>query len=189
MRRRGFQVEDMNRLATHVRTLRHLSLLLAASSAMIALPASAAEGGLQLLPDFTTTLPALIVVFLIIVAPLNALLFRPILKALDERDERIAGTRAKAERLSHDTQAVLERYEAAIRDAREEAEGERRVRIGEARARLLDRTVSARTAAEAELERARGELAATLDEARGTLRGQANDLAREAAASVLGRAL
>lgn len=176
----------MNGLAKHLPTQRLLSLALALLCVAIALPASAAEGGLVLLPD-PRMLIALIVCFAILVFPLNALLFKPILKALDEREARIAGTRAKAERLAADTQAVLERYETAIRLAREESEQERRAHVDSARARMLETTAEARGTAERQLERARSDLNSTVDEARFALRAHADDLAREAAASVLGR--
>ena len=150
--------------------------------------AHAAEGGLQLVPDWATA-AALLVAFLVLVIPLNALLLKPLVKALDEREERITGTRAKAERLATEGQEVLERYEAAIRQAREASELARRGKLEEARASMIDTTATARSAAESELERARNELANTLAGARQTLRTQANDLARDAAAQVLGRPL
>lgn len=156
---------------------------------LLALPAHAAEGGLNLLPDFTVTLPALILVFAVLVYPLNALLFGPIIKALDERDEKIAGTRARAEKLSQEAQAVLEQYEAAVREAREGAEGDRRGKLEEARGQMIETTSAARAAAEQRLDQARVELGSTLEGARATLRGEANQLARDAAAQVLGRAL
>jgi F-type H+-transporting ATPase subunit b len=156
--------------------------------ATTACAAHAAEGGLQLLPD-PTILVALLIAFAVIVFPVNALLFKPVIRALDERDERISGTRAKAERLSAEAQQVLERYEGAIRDAREQAEAARRSKLDEARAAMLETTAAARSSAEAELERARTELGSTVAGARETLRGQASDLAREAAAQVLGRPL
>ena len=178
-----------NAQAIRTRCTNPVALSLGIAMLCIALPAQAAEGGLNLLPDFTRTLPGLILVFAVLVYPLNALLFRPIIKALDERDERIAGTRTKAEKLSQDAQAVLEEYETAVRQAREEAERSRRGKLEEARARMIETTVAARGEAERKLEEARVELASTLDGARATLRSQADDLAREAAARVLGRAL
>jgi F-type H+-transporting ATPase subunit b len=172
----------------HHFTTRFAGLVLVALSVLSAASAHAAsEGGLELVPDFSTTLPALLVAFVLLVFPVNVLLIKPILKALDERDERIEGTRVKAERLAREGQAVLERYESALREAREESELERRSRLDAARESMLETTSTARTAAEAELERARGELASTLDDARATLRAYADELAREAATSVLGR--
>jgi len=150
--------------------------------------AHAAEGGLVLTPDWGM-LFGLVALFVVLVFPLDVLLFRPLLRALEERDERITGTRAKAEKLERETQAVLLRYEAAIAEARAASETERRARLNQARTSMLETTSGARGEAERELERARGELATILDQARATLRGQAQELAREAASRVLGRAL
>ena len=176
----------MNGLAKHLPTQRLSSLTLTLLGVALAMPAHAAEGGLVLVPDLRMLI-GLIVCFAILVFPLNALLFKPILKALEEREARIAGTRAKAERLAADTQAVLERYETAIRLAREESEQERRTQLDRARARMLETTGEARGTAERQLDRARSELNTTVEEARFALRAHANELAREAAASVLGR--
>jgi F0F1-type ATP synthase membrane subunit b/b' len=49
--------------------------------------------------------------------------------------------------------------------------------------------MAARSEAEARLDGARAEIAASLESARGALRSQAQDLARQAASQVLGRAL
>jgi len=185
IRRRGLQV---NGQTSHQWTTGLAGLGLVTFSVLHAVTARAAsEGSLELIPDFTTTLPALLVAFVLLVFPVNLLIIKPILKALDDRDERIEGTRAKAARIATDGQAVLERYESALREARDEAELERRARLEQARTSMLETTSAARSAAEVELERARGELASTVDDARATLRGHADELAREAAASVLGR--
>ena len=187
LRRRGSQV---NGQPMHQWTTWFARFGLAAFGVVVmgaAAAHAASDGGLELMPDFARTLPGLLIAFLLLAFPVNALLLKPILKTLDERIERIEGTRAKAERIANEGQAVLERYETALREARDESELERRARLDDARATMLQTTSTARNAAEVELERARAELASALDGARATLRGQADELAREAAASVLGR--
>ncbi len=150
--------------------------------------AAAAEGGLVLVPD-PRLLLALIALFVLLIAPANALVFKPLLRVLDERDARIAGTRTKAERLEQAAAALLARYEQAVRETREEGERGRRALLTDVRAEVQREISAARREAEGRLERARGEIAASLESARGTLRGQAQDLARQAASQVLGRAL
>jgi F-type H+-transporting ATPase subunit b len=150
--------------------------------------AAAAEHGLVLVPDLRLLL-ALIAFFVLLIAPANALVFKPLLRVLDERDARIAGTRTKAERLEQEAAAILARYEQAVREAREEGERGRRSLLTEVRAEVQREIAAARREAEGRLESARGEIAASLDSARAALRGQAQDLASQAASQVLGRAL
>ncbi len=151
--------------------------------------AAASEGGLVLLPDFTGKLPILIVLFALLVYPVNAILFKPIFQVLDAREERTAGTCKRAEKIINDAEQTLANYERAVREVRVDAEQVRKHEA--AAARLENRTVidAARAEAERHLERARTELAAALEQSRQTLRAEAQSLAAEAASRVLGRTL
>jgi F-type H+-transporting ATPase subunit b len=150
--------------------------------------ALAAEGGLVLVPD-PVLLVALIALFVLLIAPAHALVFKPLLKVLDEREARIAGTRAKADKLEQDAAAVLLRYEQAIQTTREEGERGRRAALTEVREETQREIAAARRDAEGRLEQARGEIDAALSSARESLRSQARELASQAASQVLGRAL
>ncbi len=150
--------------------------------------ALASEGRLVLKPDVSILL-GLIVLFAALVAPVNALLFRPIFRVLDARAERITGTRERAAKLQTQADEILQRYEQAVREVREDAERQRRERLDESRREKAAQTLAARGEAEGELERAREELDAALTGARASLREQAESLARETAARVLGRPL
>ncbi len=167
------------------------SVCAAACTTLLALPASASEEGLVLVPDLRPfgMLVQLLVLFVVLVYPVNAFVIRPLLRILAERDKQITGTRARAARLAEDARGIAERYQNSIRKVREEAEGGRRERIEQTRVEMLETTAAARTDAEGEIERARAELAGSLESAREILRTQAQDLAREAASRVLGRAL
>ena len=158
------------------------------ASTLVASPAAAA-GSLELLPDFSGPLPVMLLIFVLLIFPLNALIFKPIFSALDARAERIAGARERSKQLQRDADDVLTRYETAIREARAESEAARQQKLETAREEQARLTTEARGAAEAELERARGELEQSFDEARATLRSSAEDLAQAAAERVLGRTL
>jgi F-type H+-transporting ATPase subunit b len=161
----------------------------ALGAALAAGPALASEGNIVLMPDWGGRLPALILLFALLVYPLHALLFRPVLRALDAREERIAGTRARAHKLAGEADALLARYEEAIRETREEAERERVASLGEARARSAAAAAEARARSEREIDAARQRIAEEAARARESLRPQVATLAREAAARVLGRPL
>jgi F-type H+-transporting ATPase subunit b len=127
--------------------------------------------------------------FVLLIFPLNALIFQPIFRALDARAERIQGARDQSNQLEQDADSVLERYETAIREARADSEEARQTQLAGAREEQAALTGEARTTAEDELERARADLNQSLEEARATLRASADDLATAAAEQILGRPL
>ena len=185
--------------AAHSARLSAWTIAVAALSIPFASPVQAAEE-LVLIPDYQLfgvfgagegigTLWVMLIAFVVLIFPLNALMFQPIFRALDERDERIQGARDRSAQLQSEADDVLDRYETAIRDARSQSESERQTALASARDEQTELTTQARGDAEQELERARGELNRSLDEARATLRASADDLATAAAEQILGRSL
>lgn len=171
-----------------VAAARSSAAIVAATGALLATPAFASEGGLVLTPSLPMLL-TLIGLFVALIFPVNALLFRPIFAALDAREEKIAGTRARAAKLEQDAEEVLQRYKASVREVREGAEQERRSQLVGAKGEASQQLAGARGEAEREIERARGEIQGELESARSSLRGEAETLAREASARILGRDL
>ena len=152
---------------------------------LVALPVQASGDSLEIFPD--ERIFYLMVLFVLLVFPVNKLLFHPIFRVLDERDARIEGARKRAAQIGAEAEATLGRYRSAVRSAREEAESDRKQVLEEARREQAELTGSVRSEAEAEINRAREEVAGALDDARSQLREQAQELAREAATRVLGR--
>jgi F-type H+-transporting ATPase subunit b len=169
------------------RITRTATLLAIGVSVYDAAPAVASEGGLILLPDFSGTMPLLIVLFGLMVFPVNALILKPIFRVLDGREEKITGTRRNAERLAGEADEVLQRYENAVREVHVEAERDRKLALERARSEGATTNVGARGEAEQQVQRARDEMATALVDARDTLRSQSKDLARGIASRVLGR--
>lgn len=167
-------------------------------SALIAAPGLASDK-LVLVPDYglfglfgesyVGDLWIMIALFVLLIFPLNELIFKPIFRSLDERAARIEGARSRSIKLQHDADEVLEQYESAIREARGESEKARQGQLLLAREEQATLTSQARGESEAELERARLELGQSLEEARAILRASAEDLATIAAEQVLGRSL
>jgi F-type H+-transporting ATPase subunit b len=152
------------------------------------LAASAAEGGLVLVPE-PGLLLTLIAFFVALIFPVNAFVFKPLLRVLDERNERITGTRAKAAKLQGNAAELLAQYERQVVETKEASERDRRSLLEEVRAEAQRETAAARSEAEGRIEQARREVNESLDGARDSLRAQSQELAREAAAQVLGRAV
>ncbi len=139
--------------------------------------------------DWTGLLPVLLALFALLIFPVNKLIFGPLFRVLDEREERIDGARAKARQVDDEAEQILARYADSVARVRADAAGERKQHLEEARADEKHETSNARAAAESEIERARSEIGAALEEARRGLRPQAEARAREAAERILGREL
>lgn len=154
---------------------------------LVALPAQASET-LELMPDWVV-LVSLLLVFVVIIFPLNALIFQPLLRVMDERDEKIEGARARADRVERQAQEALDRYQESIRTAYEEVNAERRRKLDVARGEMQEVTRQAKSDAARDITRAREELGASLEDARESLRASAQELAGLAAERILGRSL
>jgi F-type H+-transporting ATPase subunit b len=154
---------------------------------LCAFPAHAAAESLEIFPN--ERIFYLIVLFVLLVFPVNKLLFHPVFRVLDERDARIEGARKRADEVGAEAEATLGRYRSAVRSAREEAESGRKQVLEETRREQAQLTGGVRSEAEAEISRAREQVAEALEDARSQLREQARELAQEAATRVLGRSL
>jgi len=163
------------------------AVLAALALALPAEPALAA-GGLEIMPTLDKLVP-LIVLFVLMIVPVNRLILQPLLSVLDERDERIAGARARAGEIARRADETLAHYEERIAAARQEAEGERRGTLEVARGKSAERVAEARGEGEARVAEARRAAAAAREEARAQLESEARDLARQAAERMLGRSL
>jgi F-type H+-transporting ATPase subunit b len=165
----------------------------AVGSLASAAPAFAEEGHgggheLVLFPEPAELVP-LIVLFILLVPLLNHLLFKPVFRILDAREERIDGARKRAAKLEQDAAAVMERYRSAVATARAEAEEGRKATLDAARHAHAERVARERHEAEGRMEAAKREIDAALVGARASLRGEIEGLARDAASRILGRAV
>lgn len=171
-----------NRFGTAAERAFLVALLFASAS-----PAHAAAD-LPLVPD-PVTLPLRLFLFVCLVFVCNALIFKPVFAALDERTRRVDGARKRAEEVEQESDALLKRYEAALREARAEADSDRKNTLGHAREEQLGMAEAARALAEAKVEEARAGLEAALVTAREGLKAASRDIAQAVAARVIGREL
>jgi F-type H+-transporting ATPase subunit b len=136
--------------------------------------AGAPEGGLF---DFDATLPLMAVQVVVLTFILNALFFRPVGKAVEDREGYITTSRAEAKQKL----AQAERLEADLREQLRSArlEAQKLVQDAEQDSDRLYREALAVAQAEsiAAREQARREIDAERDSALGQLRGDADRLA------------
>ena len=140
----------------------------------------------MLFPEWSELIP-LIVLFLILIPLTNAILFKPVFRILDARNERIEGARKRATKLDQDAAGVVERYRSAVRAVRAEADSERKATVEQARRAQSEQIAEERSEAERRMEAARREIESSLTRARESLRSEIESLARDAAARILGR--
>jgi F-type H+-transporting ATPase subunit b len=127
--------------------------------------------------------------FMILMVVLNALLFKPLRAALQARREAIESSKAKVHDIDEQVQAQIARYEAQLQDARLQGAQERatlRKAGQEEEARILG--AANQTAAE-KLQTIKEQIQEEAGTARQALRDETEDLAREIAGKVLGRAI
>jgi len=151
--------------------------------------AHAASGAaLNLIPELEAVV-ILLIGFAILIPIVDRVLVRPVYAVLDEREEKITAARERAKQLEDSANEVLARYQSSIREVREDAERQRREQLDAARAEHAEITEQARSQASTEIEQSQADFRTSLDEARAGLRATAEDLARQAAERILGRAM
>lgn len=127
--------------------------------------------------------------FLVLLAVLNVLLYKPIRKVLAERQGRIADARSKAEGVDRDVQTKMAEYEARIREMKSGAADERGTLVKEAQAEEAAILESARKEATATLSAIRTRVEKEAADAMVILREQAKLLSVDICEKVLGRSL
>ncbi len=166
------------------------ALIIVIALSLLGYPALALAGGdgLNLIPNITLLVANLTVLGLLIY-PIQRWLLAPLVRVLVEREQRTAGALERAESTHAEAVRVRKELERELARARVEAQAHRSAILGEAEAeerRILD---EARTDSARALEAVRSSVEGELADARRTLQNDAQDLSREAAARILGRAL
>lgn len=127
--------------------------------------------------------------FMILMAVLNALLYKPLRAALQARKDTIEGSRAKVQDIDEQVQAQIARYEAQLQEARQQGGEERaalRKTAQEEEARILG---GANQKAAEKLQSIKEQIQEEAGVARQTLRNETKTLAQDIAGKVLGRAV
>lgn len=127
--------------------------------------------------------------FMILMAVLNALLFKPLRAALQARRETIAGSKAKVQDIDEQVQAQIARYEAQLQEARLQGGQERqalRKTAQEEEARILG---GANQKSAEKLQVIKEQIQEEANTARQALRSETEALAKSIAGKVLGRAI
>lgn len=124
---------------------------------------------------------------LLLIFILNATLFRPINKVLEDREKMSGGTSHEARDLIKEYDKKVMLYEDGIRNARHEAYQSAEAKRREALADQQDLMAQAKAEATAQIEAAKQEIAHQTIIARTGLEGEAMAMAAQVSASILHR--
>ncbi len=131
------------------------------------------------------TLIIQLVIFLVGLFLLNRLVFRPLIGVWDRREELTAGTLREAEEMTRNAEGAIAEYNEKIAEARTQATETRNELRQQGQGESSRMLLSAREAAQAELEGARGTLESETAKIRADLQGEIESLAAEISDRVL----
>jgi F-type H+-transporting ATPase subunit b len=127
--------------------------------------------------------------FLVLLAVLNILLYKPIRKVIAERQGKIADAKSRAEGVDQDVQAKMAEYESRLKEMKSGAADERGTLVKEAQAEEAAILDSARKEASETLAAIKARVAKEATDARTMLQEQAKLLSVDICEKVLGRSL
>ncbi len=152
---------------------------------LLAVEAAAEKGGGGLF-DLDATLPLMAVQFLILVAILNAIFYKPLTQSLDDRDNYIRTNLADArERLSK-AESLAKQYEQELAETRRQAQAVIAAAQADAQKIAAQKLAEAQREAQAQREQAQQELDRQKQEALQSLEQQVDSLSHQILEKLLG---
>ena len=171
-----------------MRAAANIGLSVSLAVAAAALPSVASAADLNLIPQWPFVATN-VVVFGLLIYPVNRLLIAPLMRVVEEREQRTAGAFDEARRLDGEASALASQLEARLLEARGRAQARRSAILADAETQERALLEAASADAARSIETVRTSVAADLSAARVTLQSDARSLAGEAASRLLGRPL
>jgi F-type H+-transporting ATPase subunit b len=160
----------------------HWTILLAVETAETA----AKEGGLF---DFDATLPFMALQFLILVVVLNAVFYKPLTKAIDDREEYIRKNLLEARERLAKAENLKKQYEQELGETRRKSQATIEAAQADAKKIAAEKMAQALQEAQGEREQAQQEIEKQKAEAFASLEQQVDSLSRQILEKLLGPAL
>jgi F-type H+-transporting ATPase subunit b len=136
--------------------------------------------------EFDATMPLMAVQFLLLAVVLNAVFYKPLTKALDERDEYIRKNNVDArERLSK-SEMLIKQYEQQISDARKQSQAIVEQAQADARSINAQKIAEAQREVQAQKEQAANEIEQQKQAAMSSLEQQVDALSRQILEKIVG---
>lgn len=150
------------------------------------LAVEAAEEGGGGLFDFDATLPLMAAQFVLLTVILNAVLFKPLGKAIDERDNYVRSNRVDAQERLAKAEQLTKQYEQELAETRRKAQSVIAEAQEEAQKIAAKSTAEAQQEAQAQREQLQQELDQQKQAAMDQLQNQVDDLSRQILDKLLG---
>jgi F-type H+-transporting ATPase subunit b len=158
-----------------------------ASVFLLSLVSHSSGGGGAIDLDLDLTVFVQVAIFIVMLLVLKPLLFDPMLKLFEQREEQIEGARAKSLKLDRESADAQSRYDAAMQKARIAAGAERDKLRAEGVKQENEILAKARAEAASVMDAGRAKVNAERHTASEALKMGSKELGRELAARVLGR--
>ncbi|WP_071517312.1 F0F1 ATP synthase subunit B' [Geitlerinema sp. PCC 9228] len=155
-------------------------------SILLAAETAAEEGGLF---DFDATLPLMAVQFLILAAILNAIFYKPLGKAIDEREDYVRSNKEEAKERLQKAEQLRVQYEQQVAQARKQSQEAIAAAQAEAQETMSQQIAEAQKEAQKNREEAAREIAQQKEEALKSLEQQVDTLSNQILEKVLGKEL
>lgn len=137
--------------------------------------------------DINSTLLIQLINFIVLVLALNFILFRPLRGIMREREQGISTAFGEAKAAQDGVQGLTERYNALLSESRQKATAEYNAIYQQGLDAQRDLIAAERAKGTELLDKARAEIAAASGSARADLKKEAERLAQDIAAKLLGR--
>lgn len=142
---------------------------------------------MTIVPNLTVVIQ--IAIILVLMFLLNAFLFKPMMRVLDERRARTAGRRERAAQAHAEAESILKDYESKIAAARSEADKLRLELVRQAEAERNRITELASSEAEKTVAEVKARVAAEAARAKEALKADVDGIGRSMAEKIAGRAV
>ncbi len=139
--------------------------------------------------DFNATLPLMALQFLLLAALLNAIFYKPLTKALDDRDNYVRDNQLGATERLAQAERLTQEYEQQLADARRQSQAIVAAAQDEAKNITAQRIAEAQQEAQAQREQAAREIEEQKQQALSSLEQQVDALSRQILDKLLGPSL
>lgn len=136
--------------------------------------------------DFDATLPLMALQFLLLMFVLNALFYKPLTKAIDDRDSYIRTTQADAQERLAKAENLAKQYEKELAETRRQSQATIAAAEAEAQKIADQQIAEAQKEAQQQREQVQAELDQQKQEALQSLERQVDSLSREILDKILG---
>lgn len=136
--------------------------------------------------DFDATLPFMALQFLLLAVLLNAIFYKPLTKALDDRDNYIRTNKLDARARLDKAEKLLKDYEQQLADARKQSQAVIAQAEAEAQKIYAERVAEAQKEAQMQREQAAREIEQQKQEALRSLEQQVDSLSQQILGKLLG---